>query len=121
MFKDYSWITSKKVFNCIEGHELNFYTIKSNIDKQKPVLCGISPVRRQYHSGAEHVVVLVGYKFINGTPYVIVNDPFPYTSFDNPYLKAGASILQKNQYQISLQAFTNKLYWHWSLSDIAIN
>lgn len=121
MFKDYSWITSKKVFNCREGYELNFYTIKTNIDMQKPILCGISPARRQYFSGAEHAVVLIGYKIINEIPYVIINDPFPYSNFDNPYLKEGASILQKNQYQISLQTFTNNLFWHWSLSDIEIS
>jgi hypothetical protein len=121
MFKDYSWITSKKVFNCREGHELSYYTIKSNIDNYKPILCGISPVRREYFSGAEHAVVLIGYKIVNETPYVIINDPFPYSNFDNPYLKVGASILNKYQYQISLQAFTNNLFWHWSLSDIEIN
>ena len=120
MLKDYSWIASRKVFNCQEGYELNYYSIKNNIDQQKPILCGISPNRRQYYSGAEHVVVLIGYEIVNQIPYVIINDPFPYTSYDNPYLKSGATVLQKNQYYLQLKTFTNNLFWHWSLSNIEI-
>jgi hypothetical protein len=120
MLKDYSWIASKKVFNCREAFELSYLTIKDNIDRQKPILCGISPNRRQYYMGAEHVVLLVGYEVIDQTPYVIINDPFPYNSYDNPYLKANATVLRKNQYLIELRKFTNNLYWHWSLSGIDI-
>ncbi len=121
MFKDYSWIAARKVFSCQEGYELDYSTIKSNIDRQKPILCGISPTRKQYYSGAEHVVVLTGYEVINQVPYIIINDPYPYPSYDNPYLKFNAVMLQKNQYRISLQSFTNDLFWHWSLSDIEID
>jgi hypothetical protein len=120
MLKDYAWLSSKKVFSCQEAYELNFSTIKFNIDKKKPILCGISPSRKQYYSGAEHVVVLIGYRTIHDTTYVIINDPFPYPNYDNPYLKANATIIQKNQYLIGLQTFTNNMFWHWSLSDINI-
>lgn len=120
MLKDYSWIASKKIFTCKEAYELNFESIKNNIDRQKPILCGISPNRRQYYSGAEHVVVLTGYETFNNYPYVIINDPFNYALHDNPYTKSGATVLQKNQYRIGLKEFTNNFFWHWSLSDIEI-
>jgi hypothetical protein len=121
MFRDYSWISSRKVFRCNEGYEMRFSAIKDNIDRGKPILCGISPTRRQYYYGAEHVALLIGYEIVNQTPYLIINDPFPYTSYDNPFLKAGGEILQNNQYRISLNRFTNDLFWHWSLSEISIN
>ncbi|MEO5645437.1 MAG: papain-like cysteine protease family protein [Bacteroidia bacterium] len=120
MLKDYAWISSGKVFSCTESYELGFDIIKSNIDQRKPILCGVSPNRRQYYYGAEHVILLIGYQVRMNIPYVIINDPFPYSSNDNPYLKAGASELQQNQYLIRLETFTKTIFWHWSLSDIRI-
>lgn len=120
MLKDYSWLSARKVFNCKEAYELTFSDIKRNIDQEKPILCGISPSRRRYYDGAEHVVVLVGYDVINSVPKVIINDPFPYPNYDNPYLKLGATVLQSNQYLIDLDSFTINMFWHWSLSDIDI-
>ncbi|OJV54203.1 MAG: hypothetical protein BGO31_12675 [Bacteroidetes bacterium 43-16] len=121
MFKDYSWIAGKKVFESNEGKELNFETIKANIRSERPILCGLSPNHRIYNYGAEHVVVLIGYKLIEGIPYVIINDPFPYPRIKNIYLNAGGVELNNFQYQISLKAFTNNLFWHWSLYNIALN
>jgi len=121
MFKDYAWIADRSVFSCNEGYELNFNTIRSNIDRDKPILCGISPNRKQYYFGAEHVAVLIGYEVRNGIPYVIINDPYPYPSNGNLYIRSGAVVLQRNQYLISLESFTQNMFWHWSLSNIQIN
>jgi hypothetical protein len=57
---------------------------------------------------------------INKTPYYIINDPFPYSNADNPYIKVGADQLQNNQYLIRAEAFTKRLFWHWSLADFTI-
>lgn len=120
MFKDYAWIAGRKIFDCQEGKELDFKTIKQNIQADKPILCGISPNRRIYSYGAEHVVVLVGYKIINNVPYIIINDPYPYPRPENLYLNAGGTSLKNYQYLIPLQKFTNNIFWHWSLHNIII-
>ena len=120
MLKDFPWLTGRKVLSCREGFELSFSVVKNNIDQQKPILCGISPNRRLYYQGAEHAVLLIGYKVVNLTPYYIINDPFPYSNTDNPYLKAGANKLQNNQYLIRAETFTKRLFWHWSLADFNI-
>lgn len=114
MLKDYTWLASKKVFNCTEALKLDFPYIKNNIDHQKPIICGISPNKRQYFLGAEHLVLVVGYELVDGVAFVVVNDPFPYAVGENPY----GVILGRGQYLVGVEEF----FWGlvWGLGEVII-
>ena len=120
MLKDYAWMSSKRVFGADEGFELPFAAIKANIDAGKPIIAGVSPTRRQYYDGAEHVALIVGYKTGPGGVKLVVNDPFPYPPMGNPYTRNGATALSAYQYEMPMRDFTQGLYWHWSIHNISI-
>lgn len=120
MLRDYSWTAENKVFSCVEGREMSFNSIKSNIDMGKPIIAGVSYFRRQYYGGAEHAVLITGYERNESGIYLTINDPFPYEPGRNPYLNEGGTRLQENQYRMSLRDFTERIFWHWSLSTINI-
>ena len=120
MLRDYSWTQQQKVFQCSEGRELTMEQIMANIDGNKPIMAGLSYYRRVYHSGAEHVSLITGYDRNSSGDFVIVNDPFPYPGNSNPFLMEGGVQLSRNQYKISLKAFTERIFWHWSIYDIQL-
>lgn len=120
MLRDYSWTQQQKVFQCSEGQELTMDQIMANIDGNKPIMAGLSYYRRVYHSGAEHVSLITGYDRNSSGDFVIVNDPFPYPGNSNPFLMEGGVQLSNNQYKISLKAFTERIFWHWSIYDIRL-
>jgi hypothetical protein len=119
MISNYSMLAANKNFNFSESQQVSFKHIKLNIDNNKPLLCGISYTRRQFYSDAEHVVLVVGYRIKNGSPYLVLNDPFPYPIGQNPYVKSGAKTLKKYQYEISYKSFRDDIFWHWTISNIA--
>jgi hypothetical protein len=121
MLKDYAWLSSRRVLNANESYELPFAAIKANIDSAKPIIAGVSPIRKQYHGGAEHVALIVGYEAGVSGVDLIVNDPFPYPPMGNPYIRAGARALNDYQYRIPLRDFTQGLFWHWSIHNITLN
>lgn len=120
MLKDYAWIASRKVFRANEGYEMPFSAVKANIDAGQPIIAGVSPTRRQYYDGAEHVALIVGYEIGPGRVDLIVNDPFPYPPMGNPYTRNGGRALSNYQYRMPMQNFTRDLFWHWSISNISI-
>lgn len=121
MLKDYAWMASRKVLRADEGYELPFAAIKANIDAGKPIIAGVSPTRRQYHEGAEHVALIVGYEMGPGGVDLIVNDPYPYPPMGNLYTSNNARVVSNYQYRIPMQNFTRDLFWHWSISNISIH
>lgn len=120
MLKDYAWMSSRRVLRADEGYELPFAAIKQNIDSGKPVIAGVSPIRRNYYDGAEHVALIVGYAANARGIDVIVNDPFPYPVMGNPYTRAGATRLTEYSYKMPLRDFTQGMFWHWSISNISV-
>ena len=120
MLKDYAWLASRRVLTADEGYELPFAAIKANIDDGRPIIAGISPIRRQYYDGAEHVALIVGYETKGSGVNVIVNDPFPYPPMGNPYTRNGAVALSDFRYRMPLRNFTQNLFWHWSIHNITI-
>jgi hypothetical protein len=120
MLKDYAWMSSKKVLRADEGYELPFAAIKANIDRGRPIIAGVSPTRRQYYDGAEHVALITGYEMGPGGVDLIINDPFPYPPMGNPYTRNNARAISNYQYRMPMQNFTRDLFWHWSISNISI-
>lgn len=118
MISNYSMLAANKSFNFSESKQVSFEHIKLNIDNKKPILCGTSYTRRQQFSDAEHVVLVVGYRIKKGTPYLILNDPFPYQVGQNPYEHSGAKTLNNYQYEISYKSFIEDIFWHWTISNI---
>jgi len=121
MISNYSMLTSGKKFTFSQSQQVEFGFIKRNIDNNKPLLCGTSYSRRQYFSDAEHAVLLVGYKIIDGEYLVIINDPFPYQDGQNPYLNHGATSLSPYQYEITYDSFKQNIFWHWTVSEISFD
>lgn len=119
MISNYSMLAANKSFNFSESKQVSFEHIKLNIDNNKPLLCGTSTTRRQFYSDAEHVVLVVGYSMKDGSPYLVVNDPFPYPIGQNPYVQSGAKTLNKYQYEIKYKLFRDDIFWHWTISNIA--
>ena len=120
MLKDYVWMSSKRVFRADEGYELPFAAIKANIDADKPIIAGVSPIRKQYYEGAEHVALIVGYEAGPRGVDLMINDPFPYPPMGNPYTRNGATSISDYQYRMPMLNFTRDLFWHWSISNISI-
>ena len=121
MLKDYAWLSSKRVLTASETYELPFAVIKANIDAQKPIIAGVSPTRKQYYEGAEHVALIVGYEAGPSGVNVIINDPYPYPPMGNFYTQNGATALSDYQYKMSLRDFTKNLFWHWSIHNISVS
>lgn len=120
MLRDYAW-SQHKAFGCTEGKELSFDLVRQNINMGQPILAGTSYNRRSYYEGSEHVVVITGYETGPDGNYLIVNDPFPYPAYLNPFINEGGKQLQANQYKISYSGFTNRIFWNWSLYNISVN
>ena len=120
MLKDYAWMSSRRVLSASETYELPFAAIKANIDAGRPIIAGVSPTRRQYYEGAEHVALIVGYEAGPGGVHLIVNDPFPYPPMGNPYTRNGARAVSDYQYRIPMLNFTRDLFWHWSIHNISV-
>lgn len=120
MLRDYPRIAANRTTRLTETYELSFAAVRNNIDNGQPVVCGISPVGRRYYNDAEHAVLLTGYELSAAGAFVVINDPFNYPPAGNPYILAGASILAPNKYQLPYTTFVNRLFWHWSLSDISM-
>lgn len=120
MLRDYAWTQGGKIFKCSEAKELSLEMIKRNIDRNSPVLAGISYNSRVYYGGSEHVVLITGYEIGSNENYFIVNDPFPYPNNMNPFLKEGGVKLKNNQYKISIRNFTEGVFWNWSIYNEAV-
>ncbi len=120
MLREYAWLSSRRVIRFNEARELSFQTIRANIDAGRPVVCGVSPGHKQYYRDSEHVVLLTGYESGPNGTYLIINDPFAYPAQQNPYFQLGAASLGSNRYRISYNNFLNGMFWHWSLSGIAV-
>ncbi|MCB1501205.1 MAG: C39 family peptidase [Bauldia sp.] len=103
---------------------LSKQTILDEIDDGNPVVAGISPGQNlgAFRGGAAHVALIVGYRDDGDT--LLVNDPFPYTSFGNgwdPYVAAGGSAVRNLKYEIAFDDFRRDLNWSesWTVERIA--
>jgi len=121
MLKNFAWMSAKKRFSASEGYELPLSMIKADIDSGRPIGAGISTGSRKYYLGADHIALIVGYEVRNNFESIYVNDPYPYNSGENPYIRYGGSETRPFQYKISLKAFTEGVFWHWSIYNINFN
>lgn len=96
----------------IAGH-LSPRQIAREIEDGAPIIAGINPtgMGQFYPPGfGEHVVLIVGYANNRHTFDVIVNDPFPYAHVGyDPYIRAGAEMLEPGQYLINYDNFRLQL------------
>ena len=98
-------------------------TVRDEIDAGRPIIAGISPSGMNYPDNiAEHVALIVGYEVEedddeNEIVVLIVNDPFPFSSF-NPYLRAGGERVRPGQYRIAYDSFVDRLNWSESVYEI---
>lgn len=88
--------------------------VHDQIDDGLPVVIGVSPSGYPYHQVSEHVALIVGYH----DDAFIVNDPFPFSAPQNPYLQAGARMVQPGQYKISERMLRARLQWKETIYDI---
>jgi hypothetical protein len=89
------------------------------IDANRPVLVGMSTTRRT-PGQAEHVALVVGYRDDGGELELVVNDPYPYSPLQNPYLHYGGTQLAPNQYRIAYTQFRDGVFWHWTVHSIGV-
>ena len=92
---------------------LSVEKIATEIDDGDPIIAGISPsgMSRFYPPGfGEHLALIVGYESSDRDFKIIVNDPYPYLYVgQDPYVSAGARLLEPGQYLIDFRAFRRYL------------
>ncbi|MBZ0216152.1 MAG: C39 family peptidase [Fimbriimonadaceae bacterium] len=93
-------------------YELDWQVVEDQIDDNNPIIAGISPSGVKSMSGvSEHVALIIGYRSGN---LLVINDPYPFPVFDDPYLKAGATKLRPGRYEIEYDNFVENLLWQES-------
>ncbi len=102
----------------VDRSALDLSDVKKEIRAERPIVTGISPSGYTvYASVSEHVALIVGYD----NDDLIVNDPFPYQAqyfVADPYIRAGASMVQPGRYRISYTRFVNALRWRETIHEI---
>lgn len=101
----------------IEHGPLSFTDIQDQIDGGKPVIAGISPSNPSA-SIAQHVALIVGYRETDSSQYLIVNDPFPFTSPNLPYELHNGTRVERGRYLIRFEDFRDGLNWTVSFYDV---
>lgn len=105
-------------FNPHATGPLNAIQIAKFINDGDPIIAGITPDGVPYPDGwgmSRHAVVIVGYE--DGDAFeIIINDPYPYSPGNIPYLSAGATELQPGQYLISLSTFRSVFHYSDSIT-----
>src|SRR3569623_65834 len=87
--------------------------IETSIAADRPLELGVTP-EGPFTGVASHAIVLVGYDASAVNQFdVVVNDPFPYEAagYPNPFVNAGAVVLQPGQYQMEYQNFAVTMKW----------
>jgi len=113
----YRPLSSVLIFRALSIDE-----ISNEISNNRPIVVGIAPGGGwALPNASQHIAVLIGYDYSNGNHDVVVNDPYPfhlYSSQPNPYLLAGAMLLQPGQYKLSYSALVQQMYWANSIYSI---
>ena len=89
------WAAPRQVLKPHYVPHPTWQSIKHSIDLSYPVIAGISPNGKPDDAAqAEHAVLITGYDDNyrgTGQVWVTLRDPYPYTSAQSPYAKAGYS------------------------------
>ncbi len=67
------------------------------------------------------MVLIIGYKEIDGKFYLVVNDPFTYNNIQNPYLIDGVEKIDDYQYILAYDKFVESMVWHNSIYNIEVD
>ncbi|HEX8392534.1 MAG TPA: C39 family peptidase [Longimicrobium sp.] len=120
MIANYAGSVAGRRLEYSEARVISPGEIVQNIDARRPIIAGISSGRRIYEADSEHVALIVGYELRDGTLHLIVNDPFPYASGRNPFLRNGGTQPRPYQYRIAYDRFRDGVFWHWSVFNISL-
>lgn len=126
MLEDYSYLATsytEVLYSQFTPSSLTFQQVEGDISGQTPVLAGINPGATSIlFAQSQHLVVIVGYEIKSGQDYLVVNDPFPYAAagYPDPYLGAGAQMLQAGQYLVSYDTFIQSLQWNTSFDQLTL-
>jgi hypothetical protein len=126
MLEDYSYLATnftEVLYSQFTPSELPFQQVQSDINSQTPILAGINAGSTTVlFAQSQHLVVIVGYEVQSGQDYLVVNDPFPYAAvgYPDPYLGAGAQMLQAGQYLVSYNTFIQSLQWNTSFDQLTM-
>ena len=109
-------IQSPNVHGRWEDRPLTWAEVTDSIDKDSPIVAGISP--NGFSNPLlepQHAVVIVGYDSSSGN-MIYVNDPWMnyLNSGGDPYLARGATMVSPGQYELSYTAFISML-WNRSI------
>jgi hypothetical protein len=93
--------------------------LRRELEAGRPVLAGINPgllgggAAPDGFAASAHVALIVGYAERDGKLWLLVNDPFPFgpPSWPDPYLAAGATLVQPGRYAVPYATFTGGLGW----------
>ncbi|MDY7232837.1 papain-like cysteine protease family protein [Hyalangium rubrum] len=118
MLSNYARAAAGRTVTYSEAGAISPAAVLANIDAGQPVIAGISYNHRIANADAEHVVLIVGYQRRAGRLWLVVNDPFPYGTNQNPFLKQGGVMLAQNQYRIRYADFRDGVFWHWSVFNL---
>jgi hypothetical protein len=104
---------------------LSFEGVVREIDKDRPIMAGISPTGFALPNASMHFSLIVGYEIDDVTQekYLIVNDPFPFwhqdfTGQSNPYFQNGGEEVVPGQYKIPYSSFRRQLQWANTIYNI---
>jgi hypothetical protein len=88
--------------------------VKRELDAGRPIVAGINPNARPDIFGASaHVALIVGYRVVDGTLWLLVNDPFPFSPalWPDPYIAVGARLLEPGRYGVPYRTYTEQMGW----------
>jgi hypothetical protein len=95
------------------GKTATTHQIITEINRGRPLVAGISPSGILYPPGlAEHVALIVGYRYRIDDLQLIVNDPYPFPPGADPYRRVGAQQLQPGQYLIPYSVLARHFGWN---------
>jgi hypothetical protein len=102
-------LTSQIVFSA-----LTFEDARNEIANGRPLFIGFAPGGGiSVPNVSAHAAIIVGYDASNGRTDLIVNDPFPYAyaGVPDPYIAAGAPMIQPGQYRVPYSTLIQRLGW----------
>jgi hypothetical protein len=109
-------LSGKRAPRLFVSHDaaLSPRALRLELEAGRPVVAGINPQGAPAAFAASaHVSLITGFADRDGSLWLLVNDPFPFspTTWPDPYLKAGARPVRPGQYAVPYETYTRQMGW----------
>lgn len=109
----------------LQYRHLSFDEVAGEIASGRPIIAGVNLAPGLILPGiSQHFVVIEGYDATTTTPFLWVNDPFPYAILpltQNPYTQVGGVEVSPGRYAVPYDIMIAGVRWNYTLSGIARN